>query len=70
MLQYVPRRDKAQAGHTRVDDGGVEGGRRQVGIQEAMGAGGSPLRRYQDLVVGSRSLARLALYELVALASS
>jgi acetyltransferase-like isoleucine patch superfamily enzyme len=32
--------------------------------------GGSPLRAYQDLVVGSRSLGRLLLYELVILTSS
>jgi acetyltransferase-like isoleucine patch superfamily enzyme len=49
--------------------GGQTGpGRRQVGIQEAMGAKGrSALRKYQDLVVGSRSLARLVLHELVML---
>jgi len=40
-----------------------------VGIQQAVGAG-SPLRSYQDLVVGSRSLPRLLLYELVVLTSS
>jgi acetyltransferase-like isoleucine patch superfamily enzyme len=34
------------------------------------GAGGSALRKYQDLVVGSRSLGRLVLHELVLLASS
>jgi len=46
-------------------------GRHQVGIQDAMGeASASPLRKYQDLVVGSRSLVRLAVYELVVLASS
>jgi acetyltransferase-like isoleucine patch superfamily enzyme len=44
--------------------------RRQVGIQEAMGEGSSALRRYQDLVVGRRGLGRLALHELVVLASS
>jgi acetyltransferase-like isoleucine patch superfamily enzyme len=45
--------------------------RQQIGIQDAMGAPGrSALRKYQDLVVGSRSLARLFLYELVMLASS
>jgi acetyltransferase-like isoleucine patch superfamily enzyme len=50
---------------------GVSGGeRRQVGIQEAMGAGASPLRKYQDLVVGSRSLGRLLLHEAVTLASA
>jgi acetyltransferase-like isoleucine patch superfamily enzyme len=42
--------------------------RRQVAIQQAVK--GSPLRAYQDLVVGSRSLGRLLLYELVMLASS
>ena len=41
-------------------------GRQQVGIQDAMGARGrSSLEKYQDLVVGSRSLARLILHELV-----
>jgi acetyltransferase-like isoleucine patch superfamily enzyme len=46
-------------------------GRRQIGIQEAMGAaGGSPLRKYQDLVIGSRSLGRLVLFELVMVLSS
>ena len=46
-------------------------GRRQVGIQDAMGEGSSsPLRKYQDLVVGSRSLGRLLLYEAVALFAS
>jgi acetyltransferase-like isoleucine patch superfamily enzyme len=45
--------------------------RRQVGIQDAMGEpGGSALRKYQDLVVGSRSPGRLVAYELVTLASS
>jgi acetyltransferase-like isoleucine patch superfamily enzyme len=45
--------------------------RQQIGIQDAMGARGrSALRKYQDLVVGSRSLGRLLLYELVTLASS
>jgi acetyltransferase-like isoleucine patch superfamily enzyme len=48
--------------------GSATPGRRQVGIQEAMGAKGpSALRKYQDLVVGSRSLGRLVLYELVML---
>jgi len=48
-----------------------QGGQRQVGIQDAMAeGGGSQLRRYQDLVVGSRSLFRLAVYELVVLSSS
>jgi len=40
----------------------------EPGIQQAMT--GSPLRSYQDLVVGSRSLGRLVLYELVMLTSS
>lgn len=40
--------------------------RRQIAIQEAMGEKGrSALRKYQDLVVGSRSLLRLLLHELV-----
>ncbi len=40
--------------------------RRQTAIQDEMAASGrSPLRKYQDLVVGSRSLADLFLYELV-----
>ncbi len=46
----------------------VEVERRPIGIQQAVG--GSPLRAYQDLVVGSRSLGRLVLYELVVLTSS
>ncbi len=46
------------------------GERRQVGIQEAMEAGASPLRKYQDLVVGSRGLGRLVLHEAVMLVSS
>ncbi len=70
MLQYVPRSDKTGAGHSRVDDVGLEPKGRQVGIQEAMGAGASPLRKYQDLVIGSRGLGRLVLYELVLLTSS
>jgi acetyltransferase-like isoleucine patch superfamily enzyme len=37
-----------------------------VGIQDAMrAAGASPLRKYQDLVVGSRGLGKLLVYELV-----
>jgi len=52
-------------------DGPGAAERRQIGIQDAMRpSGGSSLRRYQDLVVGSRSLARLVLYEAVMLASS
>jgi len=43
-----------------------DGERRQIGIQDAMrGQGTSALRKYQDLVVGSRSWARLLLYEVV-----
>ncbi|OFV87653.1 MAG: hypothetical protein A2V74_10780 [Acidobacteria bacterium RBG_16_70_10] len=44
---------------------------RQVAIQGALREPGrSALRKYQDLVVGSRSLGRLLLYEVVVLASS
>jgi acetyltransferase-like isoleucine patch superfamily enzyme len=40
--------------------------RQPIAIQDAMAArSGSPLSKYQDLVVGSRSLARLLLYEIV-----
>jgi len=49
---------------------GDRGERRQVGIQDAMGGGASPLRKYQDLVVGRRGLARLLLYETVILVSA
>lgn len=42
--------------------------RRPVAIQDAVK--GSPLRAYQDLVIGSRSVSRLVLYELVMLTSS
>ena len=49
-------------------DSSQGGARRQVAIQQAVK--GSPLRAYQDLVVGSRSFGRLLLYELVMLASS
>ena len=66
MLQYVPRRRKTLEG--AVDEPRVEPGRQPVAIQQALG--GSPLRAYQDLVVGSRSLGRLLLYELVMLTSS
>jgi len=45
--------------------------REQVGIQDAMAKDGrSALRKYQDLVIGSRSLGRLVLHELVTLLSS
>jgi acetyltransferase-like isoleucine patch superfamily enzyme len=51
--------------------GPQDGGRRQVGIQDAMGQGhASALHKYQDLVVGSRSLGRLLLFELVVMTSS
>jgi acetyltransferase-like isoleucine patch superfamily enzyme len=50
---------------------GQAGVRSKVGIQDAMGAAGtSPLVKYQDLVVGSRSFWRLVLHELVVLAAS
>lgn len=46
-------------------------GRQQIGIQDAMGASGrSPLRKYQDLVIGNRRLGRLLLHELVVVLSS
>jgi acetyltransferase-like isoleucine patch superfamily enzyme len=46
-------------------------GRQQIGIQDAMGRGSaSPLRKYQDLVVGRRGILRLLLYEAVVLTSS
>jgi acetyltransferase-like isoleucine patch superfamily enzyme len=48
-----------------------DGARRQIGIQDAMGQPrASALRKYQDLVVGSRSLGRLVLFEVVMLASA
>jgi acetyltransferase-like isoleucine patch superfamily enzyme len=53
-----------------MDEAQGGGERRQVGIQETMKAGASPLRKYQDLVVGSRSLGRLLLHETVLLVSS
>jgi acetyltransferase-like isoleucine patch superfamily enzyme len=68
MLQYVPRRRKIGADERRVSQD--EGASSPIGIQEAMGRGASPLRKYQDLVVGSRGLGRLVLYEAVVLASS
>ena len=46
----------------------MEPERRQIAIQQAVT--GSPLRAYQDLVVGTRSWARLLLFELVMLTSS
>src|SRR5262249_33550029 len=39
--------------------------RRPVAIQEALSARRSPLAKYQELVVGSRSLLRLLLHEAV-----
>lgn len=45
--------------------------RHPVAIQDALASRGtSPLSKYQDLVVGSRSLARLLLYEIVVTFSS
>ena len=42
-----------------------------MGIQEAVSRGGaSAFRKYQDLVVGSRSLARLLVYETIVLSCS
>ena len=70
MLQYVPRRRKTGTGQRRVVEDEHGGERRQVGIQEAMGRGASPLRKYQDLVIGRRGLGPLVLYEAVMLASS
>jgi acetyltransferase-like isoleucine patch superfamily enzyme len=67
MLQYVPRRDQTLA--AGAPEPAADPRRPPVGIQEAV-AGASPLRAYQDLVVGSRSLGRLLLHELVMLASS
>jgi len=52
-----------------MDPARHEASRPTVGIQEAVSSG-SPLRAYQDLVVGSRSIGRLVLYEIVILASS
>ena len=66
MLQYVPRRRKAL--ERAADEPRAEPGRQPIAIQQALG--GSSLRAYQDLVVGSRSLGRLVLYELVLLTSS
>ena len=54
-----------------MGDGPQVGERRQIGIQDAMGQPRvSALRKYQDLVLGSRSLGRLVLFELVMLTSS
>jgi acetyltransferase-like isoleucine patch superfamily enzyme len=53
-----------------VGEGERGGERRPVGIQEAMGAGVSPLRKYQDLMVGRRGVGRLVLYEAVILLSA
>jgi acetyltransferase-like isoleucine patch superfamily enzyme len=69
MLQYVPRSAKTGAEHASVAEGNG-GERRQVGIQEAVGGTASPLRKYQDLVVGRRGLGRLLLYEAVVLLSA
>jgi acetyltransferase-like isoleucine patch superfamily enzyme len=52
-------------------DSSHEPARRPIAIQGALAApGSSVLRKYQDLVVGSRSLTRLALYEAVVLFAS
>ncbi len=46
-------------------------GREQVAIQEVLAERGrSPLSQYQDLIVGSRRIADLVLYEMVLLATS
>ncbi|MFI5169428.1 MAG: acyltransferase [Vicinamibacterales bacterium] len=66
MLQYVPRRRKVLESPSSEARGAAS--RQPVAIQRAMS--GSPLRAYQDLVVGSRSLLRLGLYEAVVLTSS
>jgi len=51
---------------TAHSEGSETRGGDPVGIQDAMrSAGPSPLEKYQDLVVGSRDLGRLLLYELV-----
>ena len=70
MLQYVPRSGNSERGEAEVSGGEPDDERRQVGIQETMGAGASPLRKYQDLVVGRRGLGRLLLHEAVILLSA
>ncbi|HUL79011.1 MAG TPA: acyltransferase [Vicinamibacteria bacterium] len=70
MLQYVPRTAKRIGGAPRVGEGTSGGERQQVGIQDAMEGGASPLRKYQDLVVGRRGLGPLLLYEAVILLSA
>ena len=50
MLQYVPRRRKVLENSSSEARGAAS--RQSVAIQRAMG--GSPLRAYQDLVIGSR----------------
>jgi acetyltransferase-like isoleucine patch superfamily enzyme len=67
MLQYVPRRRKAL--EPSPEAARSDGAGPPIGVQQAVRSG-SPLRAYQDLVVGSRSLSRLLLYELVMLGSS
>jgi acetyltransferase-like isoleucine patch superfamily enzyme len=48
-----------------------DGQRQPIGIQDAMrGQGTSALRKYQDLVVGSRSVYRLILHELIVTGTS
>ena len=66
MLQYVPRRRKVLESSSSEARGAAPP--QPIAIQRAMG--GSPLRAYQDLVIGSRSLLSLALYEAVMLTSS
>jgi acetyltransferase-like isoleucine patch superfamily enzyme len=52
-------------------DPAAESAPRPVGIQRALASSeSSALRKYQQLVVGSRSLVRLALYEMVMLSTS
>jgi acetyltransferase-like isoleucine patch superfamily enzyme len=60
----------SQRGEAEVGAGEPGGDRRPLGIQEAMGAGASPLHKYQDLVVGRRGLGPLLLYETVILLSA
>src|SRR5262245_58617144 len=61
MLQYV----LAVGNVAQTDENADAAGRGAAGIQEAMRAGASPLEKYQDLVIGSRDLGKLFLYEIV-----
>jgi acetyltransferase-like isoleucine patch superfamily enzyme len=64
MLQYGARR--GNAAEPRVGTTLLAPPASSIGVQDALSGGGSsPLRKYQDLVVGSRSLGRLLLHELV-----